>query len=172
MEMADVQTLHVWENASEDWWMGASILPVSVEAMTQFATGNHDLYRDRQWRWMLDARAEKDAPWHAVGAVDLYDFEPRQLRAGVAVHVDHAHRRQGHALEGLGLLEAYAVGHLGLRQLYAEVPANHEASLRLFERAGYVATGKRAQWIRTPHGAWSDVVTMQLFFNEPSKQPS
>ncbi|MGB0179245.1 MAG: hypothetical protein ACPF8U_04230 [Flavobacteriales bacterium] len=24
MELADVQALHSWENASEDWWMGAN----------------------------------------------------------------------------------------------------------------------------------------------------
>ena len=88
MELADVQALHSWENASEDWWMGASVLPVSVEAMTQFATGNHDLYRDRQWRWMLDTCDSPGSPWRTVGALALYDCEPRQLRAGVAVHTD------------------------------------------------------------------------------------
>ena len=68
MELADVQALHSWENASEDWWMGASVLPVSVEAMTQFATGNHDLYRDRQWRWMPTPATHlvrRGAPWGA-----------------------------------------------------------------------------------------------------------
>lgn len=166
MELADVQALHAWENASDDWWMGASILPVSVEAMTQFATGNHDLYRDRQWRWMLDTREAPGAPWQTVGAVDLYDFEPRQLRAGVAVHIDADARRSGHAQAGLSILQDHASSHLGLKQLYAEVPANHEASLGLFQKAGYRATGRREQWIRTPQGGWSDVVTLQLFLDD------
>ena len=166
MELADVQALHAWENASEDWWMGASILPVSVEAMTQFATGNHDLYRDRQWRWMLDSREAPGAPWQTVGAVDLYDFEPRQLRAGVAVHIDADARRSGHARAGLSILQDHASSHLGLKQLYAEVPVNHEASLGLFQKAGYRTTGHREQWIRTPQGGWSDVVTLQLFLDE------
>ena len=129
--------------------------------MTQFATGNHDLYRDRQWRWMLDTRDAPGSPWRTVGALDLYDFEPRQLRAGVAVHIDVSERRAGHAIAGLALLRDHASSHLGLRQLYAEVPAHHDASLRLFGRVG--TTGRREQWIRTPQGGWSDVVTLQLF---------
>lgn len=145
--------------------MGASVLPVSVEAMTQFATGNHDLYRDRQWRWMLDARDAPDLPWRTAGALDLYDFEPRQLRAGVAVHIDVSERRAGRALAGLTILRDHASAHLGLKQLYAEVPAHHEASIRLFERAGYRKTGRREQWIRTPQGGWVDVVTLQLFLD-------
>ena len=87
MEPRDVSQLHAWENASEDWWMGASVQPISMEAMQQFATGQHDLYRDRQLRWMLDALLS-EGEWNTVGAVDLYDFDPRQRRAGVAIHVD------------------------------------------------------------------------------------
>lgn len=165
MEMADVQTVQRWENESDDWWMGARILPVSIEAMTQYAKGNHDLYLDRQLRWMLDAYDESEGSWVCAGAIDLYDFDPRQLRAGVAIHIDKTHRRKGHARAGLSLLGRYASNHLGLKQLYAEVPSNHEASLRLFAEVGFEATGKREQWIRTPQGAWTDVVTLQLFFN-------
>ena len=58
MEPADVDLLYCWENASEDWWMGATLSPISREAMTQFVAGNHDIYRDRQLRWMLDASSD------------------------------------------------------------------------------------------------------------------
>ena len=133
-------------------------------SLTQFATGNHAC-RDRP-AWMLDTREASGSPWRTVGAVDLYDFEPRQLRAGVAVHIDADARRSGHAQAGLSILQDHASSHLGLRQLYAEVPANHEASLGLFQKAGYRATGRREQWIRTPQGGWSDVVTLQLFLDE------
>ena len=165
MESDDVVRLHAWENASEDWWMGASISPISREAMHGFVTGNQDLYRDRQLRFMLDAVDPSGSTegWMAVGAVDLYDFEPRQLRAGVGLHVDSAHRREGHGLAGLTLLAAYASKHLGLHQIYAEVPSSHAASLSLFERAGYLETGRRQAWIRKPDGSWEDTVTLQRF---------
>ena len=150
-----------WENASEDWWMGANVLPISREAMTRFVTGDHDLYRDKQLRWMLDAKDAENG-WSAVGALDLYDFEPRHQRAGVAIHVRRDCRRQGHGAAGLGLLAAYAQEHLGLHQLYAEVPADHEASMDLFRHAGYRVTGLRESWIRGVQGRWADVQTLQL----------
>ena len=95
MEPADVDLLMTWENASEDWWMGATLSPISRAAMTAFVEGRQDLFEARQIRWMVDAHHE--GAWRTVGAVDLYDFDPRQLRAGVAIHVDAEHRRQGHA---------------------------------------------------------------------------
>jgi len=173
MEPEDVSRLYTWENTSEDWWMGASISPVSAEAMQRFVTGNHDLYHDRQLRLMLDAKSEVASPdsWHTVGAVDLYDFEPRQLRAGVAIHVDASARREGHGLNGLRLLAQYAERHLGLHQLYAEVPASHASSAALFRKAGYVETGSRTSWIRNPKLGWEDVVTLQLLFDSPASSP-
>ena len=144
--------------------MGASVSPISVEAMRRFANGNHDLYQDRQLRLMLDALAENQADWLTVGAVDLYDFEPRHLRAGVALHVDRDVRRHGHGLQGLVLLSAYAHRHLGLRQLYAEVPSSHHASIALFRKAGYLETGRRSSWIRGAEDGWEDVLTLQLLF--------
>jgi diamine N-acetyltransferase len=162
MERDDLERVWTWENDSAHWWMGATNLPISQEAMKAFVAGNHDIYRDRQLRWMLDANTADG--WTCVGAMDLYDFEPRHLRAGVGVHIDANHRQQGHGAAGLHLLSTYGKQHLGLTQLYAEVPASHPASLALFQRAGFETTGVRKAWIRGPRG-WEDVVTVQQFFD-------
>ena len=163
MEPADVDLLMTWENASEDWWMGATLSPISRAAMAAFVDGSQDLFEARQIRWMVDAR--QGDGWRTVGAVDLYDFDPRQLRAGVAIHVDAAHRRQGHAQGALQRILAYAGSHLHLRQVYAEIPAGHAGSLDLFRKAGFGHESTRTSWIRTPKGAWTDVHTLQHLFN-------
>ena len=164
MEPADVDLLMTWENASEDWWMGATLSPISRAAMTAFVEGRQDLFEARQIRWMVDAR-HGDA-WRTVGAVDLYDFDPRQLRAGVAIHVDAGHRRQGHAQGALQRMLAYAGNHLHLRQVYAEIPAGHAGSLDLFRKAGFGHESVRTSWIRTSKGLWTDVHTLQHVFNK------
>ena len=107
MEPEDVMKLHAWENSSNDWWMGASVTPIGLTAMSKFVEATNDLYQDRQLRLMLDVLRHESqmSSDKTVGAIDLYDFEPRQLRAGVAVHVDADHRRQGHALEGVGFAQ-------------------------------------------------------------------
>ena len=107
---------------------------------------------------MLDVKEE--GIWVTVGAVDLYDFDPRNKRSGVGIVVDENHRRQGHALEGLGLLSNYAFGHLGVHQLFAEVPCNHNSSLDLFTKAGYSRGESRKDWVMQ-EGTWIDVILMQ-----------
>jgi diamine N-acetyltransferase len=104
--------------------------------------------------------------WHTLGALDLYDMDPRHLRAGVAIHIAESARRQGHGLEGLRLLLAYARHHLGLRQVYAEIPSDHAASTKLFEMAGFAMVGNLVSWIRAPHG-WQDVSVWQCLFDQP-----
>ena len=120
---------------------------------------------------MLDTR-EALSPWRTVGAVDLYDFEPRQLRAGVAVHIDADARRSGHAQAGAVHLARPRFVAFGFEAIVAEVPANHEASPGLFQKAGYRATGRREQWIRTPQGGWNDVVTLQLLDENRLETPT
>ena len=168
MESKDVDLLCSWENESSDWWMGATLQPISREAMMVFVEGSADLYQARQCRWMLDQKTSEG--WQSVGALDLYDFDPRQGRAGVAVHVERNLRKQGHALAGLALLANYAVQHLGLKQLYAEIPAGHKASRNLFTKAGYVETGARKDWVRTQGGTWDDLITCQLLFESNPTQ--
>ena len=166
METRDVDLLCAWENDSSDWWMGATLQPVSREAMAQFVQGTTDLYHARQCRWMLDRKTSE--AWQTTGALDVYDFDPRQGRAGVAVHITSECRQQGHAVAGLALLANYAQQHLGLNQLYAEIPASHHASRGLFAKAGYKETGVRQRWVRTRDGHWDDLITCQLWFESDS----
>lgn len=166
METRDIDQLCAWENDSSDWWMGATLQPVSREAMSQFVQGTSDLYLARQCRWMLDCNTS--GGWQTTGAVDLYDFDPRQGRAGVAVHIATEFRQQGHALAGLTLLANYARQHLGLNQLYAEIPSSHHASRGLFTKAGFEETGARLRWVRTRHGEWDDLITCQMWFEDDS----
>jgi diamine N-acetyltransferase len=166
METRDVDLLCAWENDSSDWWMGATLQPISREAMMQFVQGTSDLYHARQCRWMLDHKSSMG--WQTTGALDFYNFDPRQRRAGVAVHIARELRQQGHALAGLTLLAQYAQQHLGLNQLYAEIPASHNASRGLFVEAGYEETGLRQRWVRTREGHWDNLVTCQLFLESDS----
>ena len=165
IEPEDVDNLLRWENDSESWWLGASITPYSKATLLKFATGDHDLYRDRQMRFMLDYK-NIQGDWATVGAIDVYDFDVRNLRAGIGVIVDAKSRRKGHAQAGLALIANYTNVHLGLNHIYAEVPAQHEASRNLFHKSGYQACELRKQWVKGVEG-WEDVILMQ-FFNRKS----
>jgi phosphinothricin acetyltransferase len=88
-----------------------------------------------------------------------------------SVYVDRAARGQG--VGGL-LLERLVgeIGTLGFRQLIAVIGdgANHRASLRLHERAGFVHAGTIAG-SGYKFGRWLDTVIMQLALNGGASTP-
>jgi diamine N-acetyltransferase len=156
MEPEDAPLLHQWENRSEEWWLGAQLAPISLEAMERFAGGDHDVWADRQIRLILDLEGQP------IGAFDLYDVDPRSRKAGVGVVIGQAFRKNGHATIGLQLLTHYAFEHLGLRMIFAEVPAVQPASKHLFSKAGFESNGILKQWVRRGI-AFEDLLLMQLF---------
>ena len=152
----------VWENDASTWWLGSVTAPFSRALLERFIESGQDIYADKQIRFMLDSKSS--GYWTIVGAVDIYDFDPRNLRAGVGIIIDENHRRSGHASNGLNLLKGYAFKYLSLHQLYAEVPVSNTASFRLFQNSGYVMSEKKSDWIKGDKG-WEDVLCMQLFNN-------
>lgn len=160
IEPTDVPALLRLENDASMWWLGATITPYSEATMIKYATGGHDLHRDKQLRLMLDWKT--DNVWITVGAMDLYEFDASNMRAGVGVAIETDARRKGHAAMGLELLKKYGLETLGLHQLYAEVPCSHNPSMKLFERCGFTATEQRKDWLKV-NGEWKDVVLFQTF---------
>ena len=160
IEPKDVPTLMRLENDASMWWLGATITPYSEATMIKYATGGHDLHRDKQLRLMLDWKTENG--WITIGALDLYDFDPSNMRAGVGVAIEADARRKGHASIGLELLKEYGLGTLGLHQLYAEVPSIHKPSMNLFKSCRFTASECRKDWLKV-NGEWKDVVLFQTF---------
>lgn len=150
-----MELLYDWENRSDEWWLGAQLAPVSRAALERFAAGDHDVFREGQIRLMLSHGPD------TVAALDLYDVDFRHRRAGVGVVVAAQRRGEGHGRMGLKLLAAYALQHLGMHQLYAEIPAEHAPSLSLFASAGFIPCATLPDWIKVGAG-WQDVVVMRL----------
>ena len=155
LEPSDSAFLFQLENASDEWWLGATIAPLGRATLEQYASGQHDLYRDLQLRLMITM-----ADGTTVGTVDLYQYEPRNRRAGVGIAILKERRRQGHARAGLALMRDYAFQHLGLHQVLAEIPACNAETIQLFETEGFEQSGHLKDWIwRAPH--WEDAVLVQ-----------
>ena len=159
MEPTDLDLLFQLENSPSEWWMGAQLAPLSRATLERYIAGDHDLYRDLQLRLIIETRNG-----NAVGAVDLYQLDPRNRRAGVGVAIAPGHRKAGHAKAGLELLVSYAFEHLDLHQLWAEIPAMNDRSLTLFEKAGFATGGRFTDWIRA-EGTWHDAIWVQCISN-------
>ncbi|QCR23421.1 GNAT family N-acetyltransferase [Pontibacter sp. SGAir0037] len=159
LEPADLDFLYALENDIAVWHIGNTLTPYSkfvLEAYLENAT--LDIYSIKQLRLVICNLEHR-----AIGAIDLYDFEPLHQRAGIGIMVERENRGKGHAAEALDLLLQYCRATLQLHQLYCSVSAGNLPSIHLFRKAGFTEVGVRKQWLRLPEG-WEDVVEFQLLF--------
>jgi diamine N-acetyltransferase len=158
LEPTDIELLYGWENDTRLWEVSDTIAPFSREILRQFIDNQqYDIYRTRQQRFVI-CRLGDDTP---VGMIDLFDFDPRNLRAGVGVVIcDEANRRQNYAAEALGILCEYAREILYLRQLYSTATVDNTASVQLFRSQGFTEVGTLRDWSRSENG-WRDEYLFQ-----------
>lgn len=156
-EPEDLELLYAWENNSEWWKSGNTLVPYSRYLLKRYIAESHrDLFDLKQLRLMIDLCSTGIT----VGMLDLYDFEPHHRRAGVGILVDPLYQKNGVATMALNLLVEYAFSFLKLHQLFAHIPVGNEPSKALFARCGFVVTGVLKDWITAEEG-YSDVLVMQ-----------
>ncbi|MCJ8167535.1 GNAT family N-acetyltransferase [Pontibacter sp. E15-1] len=159
LEPTDLEFLYALENDTSVWHIGDTLTPYSKAVLeTYLENATLDIYTVKQLRLAICNMQQQ-----AVGAIDLFDFEPLHSRAGVGVVVTAAHRGHGHASDALQLLLGYCQHTLQLHQVYCTVTATNLASINLFQKAEFDKVGIRKDWIRTPDG-WQDVVEFQRVF--------
>ena len=157
LEPDDLEFLYDLENDPDIWGVSDTLAPVSRHALRQYLEhATADFYVVRQLRLVITT--EIGSP--AVGVVDLFDFDPLHLRAGVGITILAGARRCGYARQALEYLKRYARDVLRLHQIYATVTADNQPSLSLFEAAGFRRVGMRQGWLRTAQG-WADAVEWQ-----------
>ena len=159
VEPADVDVMYRWENDADMWRVSASTAPCSRHALAELVESmRYDIYAARQLRLMIES-----AEGEAVGAVDLYDFDPQNLNAGVGVLVyDQAHRGRGFASEALRMVELYAREILHLHQLWCCVGAANDASVALFAGAGFEQVGIKREWRRVGNGYEDEIMFQKI----------
>ena len=159
LEPTDLDFLYALENDASIWEVSNSVAPYSKFILQKYLeNAAADIYETRQLRFVIEAHEHG-----AVGAIDLFDFEPMHLRAGVGISVLAGFRQQKFASQALELLKTYAQNLLNLHQLYASIPADNFASLQLFRKAGFTECGTRKDWLKTAQG-WKNVIEFQLLF--------
>lgn len=160
VEPFDADLIFEWENNINIWSIGTTLTPFSKYEIKQYVNlASRDIFATRQLRLMIEINSNESL---SVGTIDLFDFDPFHLRAGVGILIaEEQYRQRGFAGEALQLLIDYAFKILLLKQLYCTVPKNNKASIKLFSSNGFVKCGIQREWLRTKNG-WLDVLTMQL----------
>lgn len=162
LEPDDIDLLYSWENNMEIWELSNTKSPISKHVLTAYILDSQkDIYEAKQLRLIIQNDVLKP-----VGAIDLYDFDPYNLRAGVGILIqDVWDRKRGYAIDALMALSQYCKNTLGLIQLFASISEDNKASLALFEKAGFIHTGEKKMWLKTPEG-WKNECFYQKIFED------
>lgn len=146
-EPDDAATIYKWENDRKIWRVSETYFPYSYYQIEQLII-NNDLFSMKQARMMITDN-KNGLP---IGCIDIYDFDPIHLRAGIGILLEKGHRKKGLARQSLELLLDYCFNTLILKQVFCLIEIDNIDSIKLFESVGFVQCGHRKEWIRTPEG--------------------
>jgi Acetyltransferases, including N-acetylases of ribosomal proteins len=161
-EPDDAPCIYQWENDMTIWRVSETHTPYSHFQIEQFLLSN-DLFSNRQLRLMIDLDKTKKS----IGCIDIYDYDPINERAGIGILIDNRFRNQGYAEQSLELLLTYLFGTLLLKQAYCVIDEENLNCQHVFTKAGFIACGRRKQWLKTKNG-FIDEIEFQLI-NENHK---
>lgn len=144
LEPLDLDFLYELENNVEIWEISGTITPYSKQVLRIYLENAHrDIYDVKQLRLCICTNSDK-----LIGLIDLFDFDPKNKRAGLGIVVlQDENRNKGVGFEAIQLMGKYAFETLNLHQLYANVAIDNERSLHLFKKLGFEAVGVKKDWI-------------------------
>jgi diamine N-acetyltransferase len=159
LEPADVNILYQWENNTDIWHLSNTLTPFSRFALEQYILNVDDIYTAKQLRLMIDLHVED--PERTIGCVDLFDFDPAHMRAGIGIMIIEPERGKGYASEALDLILDYAFNILRLHQLYSNVIAGNTASIELIKKKHFDIIGVKKEWLKSGE-KYTDEYMLQL----------
>ncbi len=158
LEPEDLDFLFRIENDESIWELSNTITPFSKALLKQYIENAHlDIFQVKQLRLTIVENTSVEQ----VGFIDLFDFDPINLRAGIGIIIDDQFQNRGFATEALELLIEYSFVHLRIHQLFANITSDNLSSIKLFENNNFKAVGTKKDWISTPNG-FKDEILYQL----------
>lgn len=146
LEKEDLDLLYKWENDADIWSLSNTLIPFSKFTLKEYIeSSRQDIFEAKQLRLIIEhIESEK-----AIGTIDLFDFDPYNLRAGIGILIaEKEDRNKGYASESLDAMIRYCSSVLDLKQLYCNILENNTNSLKLFISKGFVITGTKKEWIK------------------------
>lgn len=159
VEPEDVDMLYDWENDAANWKVSETLVPFSKKMISDYVFSSHDIYSTKQLRLIICLSNSDEA----IGAIDLFDYDSMNARAGVGILIVEEYRKNGYATDALQTLISYAKETLLLHQIYCSIGMSNIKSIQLFEKAGFIQTGVKKDWVKSSSG-WEDVGFYQLEF--------
>lgn len=157
LEPNDLDFLYKLENNEAIWEISGTATPYSRHVLQQYLDNAHrDIYDVKQLRLCICDESDM-----VIGLIDLFDFDPKNHRAGLGLIVlEDKNRNRGVGAEAIRLVTDYAFSTLALRQLYANVVIGNDVSIHLFKKLGFEEVGIKKDWIFS-NGIYKDEILFQ-----------
>lgn len=161
LEKEDLDILYKWENDTRIWKLSNTLIPFSKFTLKEYIeSSRQDIYEAKQLRLIIEHQESKKA----LGALDLFDFDPYNLRAGIGILIAAPEdRNKGYASESLDTMMRYCIEVLDLKQLYCNILENNTKSLNLFISKGFVITGTKKAWVRVKEEWLTEFFLQKVF---------
>jgi len=131
-QLQDATYLMSWENNEEVMKYSTEPEVYSLEQIREYIKGIHDVYLDKQLRFMI-CRGEEP-----IGTIDLYNVDQTNSSALIGILIaDVNERGNGLGSEAHTLVRDYCRDILGLQRLEVDVQVENKRSIRFFEANGY-----------------------------------
>ena len=86
LEPEDLEVLYALENDPDIWEVSGTLTPYSKKVLRDYLERSHqDIYEMKQLRLAICTD-----PGSPIGLIDLYDFDPKHLRAGLGIGISQA----------------------------------------------------------------------------------
>jgi diamine N-acetyltransferase len=159
LEPEDLEFIYHIENDENIWEVSNTQTPYSKFLIRQYLENAHqDIYEAKQLRLAICNNNQLEA----IGLIDLFDFDPKNKRAGIGIIIQNeSNRNSGFGKEALSLLIDYSFQQLQLHQLYANISTENIASMALFATFGFEKIGVKKDWNFT-NNSFQDEALFQL----------
>lgn len=160
MEPQDIEPMYRWENDPSIWQVSGTTAPFSRHALERFVEEQRfDIFQTRQQRLIIETVAEG----RIVGAIDLFELDTLNARAGIGILIYPSDARgKGYASDAIATICRYTSNVLRLHQLWCNVGTTNKASLALFRNNGFTEIGIKRDWQWTPDGYEDEILFQRI----------
>ena len=159
LEPKDLDFLYRLENDTSIWEISGTLKPYSKKMLQLYLDNAYrDIYEVKQLRLCICDMEDR-----CIGLIDLFDFDPKNRRAGMGIIiVNPEDRGKGLGAEAISLVCEYAFSMLDLHQIYANILEDNDKSIKLFQKMGFKKIGVKKEWIRTSTGFKNEVLFQKI----------
>jgi len=157
LEPEDLDFLFSAENDESYWEISGTQIPYSKFILQKYIENAHqDIYEAKQYRFVICNT--QNIP---VGMIDLFDFDPQHKRVGIGILLLTQYQGKGYGSEALEMVIDYAFLYLNVHQVFANITAENEKSIKLFEKFNFKKIGVKKDWIYA-NNSFKDEIQYQL----------